>query len=216
MRTRCLFALAACLTMFIVWQRPVSAHAPLGCTSTANAWCSVIPHDHSARIQLMNSLRGYENMVTDYYNAIGHLNQETQCCTVGSPPYVDNLPGDPQNPDVWIVEAGSSDENTLNFYFGFSACSSSTAWGKVYAVNLWGSGSHWHTILQKICIWPSRFSRTGTNGQGLRYQYLTLQHESAHVLHLDHPTDSHGALMRDGASMLELNTYERDGIRNHY
>lgn len=192
------------------------AHAPLGCTSTSNAWCTATPHSHSTRVQLTNSLRNYQNMVTDYHNARGHLNLETQCCTVGSPPYVDIVPGDPLEAEVWIVEAGTFDENLLNLSYGFPACSSSTAWGKVYAVQLWGSPGHYHTIKQKICIWPSRFSRTQTNPQGYRYQYLTLQHELAHVLHLAHPTDSHGALMKDGLSMQELNTYERDGIRNHY
>ncbi|MDE3097438.1 MAG: hypothetical protein KGK07_15745 [Chloroflexota bacterium] len=37
------------------------------------------------------------------------------------------------------------------------------------------------------------------------------------ALNLAHPNgDGHGALMNDGAGMLELNTYERDGVRTHY
>jgi hypothetical protein len=124
---------------------------------------------------------------------------------------------------VWIVEAGSYDEQVLNWWIGFPACSSSIAWGQVYAKTLFGQTGHWHTVQQKICIWPNRIGgcwiscRLNLNPQGLRYQYLTLQHEMAHVAVLAHPDgDGHGALMNDGTAMLEMNHYERDAIRNHY
>jgi hypothetical protein len=171
----------------------------------------------------MNTLRNnYSVMTTDFNNARGHLTNEVYNFTYATPVYVDNIPGDPQEPDVWLVEAGSSDENILNYFYGFAARSSSTAWGKIYAVTFYGSTGHWHTVKQKICIWPSRIGtngggRLGTNSQGLRWQYLTLQHEMGHDLNLAHPNgDGHGALMNDGLGMFELNTYERDGIRNHY
>lgn len=106
--------------------------------------------------------------------------------------------------------------------YGFDTCASGDtgiAWGLVQANrpnNYFGSPPHVHTIMQMICIWSDRFSRTATNSQGLRYRYLVLEHELAHVLNLAHPTDDHSALMRDGRAMLELNTFERDAIRNHY
>lgn len=62
-------------------------------------------------------------MVTDYNNARGHLTDVTRGYTAGNPVFIDNL--DPQEPDVWIVETGSSDENVLNFLYGFPPCSSS-------------------------------------------------------------------------------------------
>jgi hypothetical protein len=173
----------------------------------------------------MNSLRGYSFMVTDYNNARGHLVDVTNGY-VASPIFVDNLPGNPQEPDVWIVEAGSSDESILNWSYLFTACSSNTAWGQVHAVSIVGSNPHHHTLKQKICIWPSRIGscppptncggRLGVNSQGYRWQYLTLQHEMGHVLNLNHETDGHNALMRSGGSMLELNNAERDAIRGHY
>lgn len=195
------------------------AHAPQAGTTYEDAYSSIFPHARSTRVQLMNSLRGYSYMVTDYNNARGHLTDVTRGYTAGNPVFIDNLPGDPQEPDVWIVETGSSDENVLNFFYGFPPCSSSIAWGQVYAVTFYGSPPHVHTVKQKVCIWPSRIgngNRLGVNGQGYRWQYLTLEHELGHVLNLAHPTDSHSALMRDGLGMLELNTYERDGIRQHY
>jgi hypothetical protein len=80
---------------------------------------------------------------------------------------------------------------------------------------------HWHSLDQKICIWPSRIGsvcggRLALNGQGLRYQYLTLEHELAHILNLGDATDSHSALMRSGCAMLELIAAERDTIKAHY
>jgi len=199
------------------------AHAPTAGATQSSGYSTIYGHARSVRIQLMNSLRNnYSYMVTDYDYARGHLNDQVSGYTAGNPFYVDNLPGDPQTPDVWIVEAGSADEGVLNLYFGFDSCSSSTAWGKVYAENFYGQSGHWHTTQQKICIWPNRVGGCGTcrlnaNSQGLRYQYLTLQHEISHVAVLAHPNgDGHGALMNDGTAMLEMNTYERDAIRNHY
>jgi len=199
------------------------AHAPLAGATQSEGYASIFGHDRSIRVQLMNTLRNnYSFLLTDYNNARGHVNDSVASYTPGSPYYVDNIPGDPQTPDVWIVEAGSSDENILNYVYGFIPCSSSTAWGKVYSQTLYGAAGDWHTVQQKICIWPSRIGgcdscRLNTNGQGLRYQYLTLEHEMSHVAQLAHPNgDGHGALMNDGTSMLEMNTYERDAIRNHF
>ncbi len=199
------------------------AHAPLAGATQSEGYASIFGHNRSIRVQLMNTLRNnYSYMLTDFTNARGNISNNVSTYTLGDPFYVDNVPGDAQTPDVWIVEAGSSDENVLNFYYGFLACSSSTAWGKVYAQTFYGSGSDWHTVQQKLCIWPNRIGncsscRLNTNGQGIRFQYLTLEHEMSHVAQLAHPNgDGHGALMNAGASMLEMNNYERDAIRNHF
>ena len=151
-----------------------SAHIPTYGTSTSNNWGSVYPHGPTTYVQLMNSLRGYTNMTTDYNNARGHLNSQTDSGVAANPPFTDVLPGNTPTPKVLIVEAGSAEETYINAAVGFAACSSSTAWGKVYKMNDYGSGTHWHTLDQKICIWPSRFSRTTTNGgvPDVRYQYL--------------------------------------------
>lgn len=208
----------------VLYASVAFGHAVQAGTSDATAYGSDIGHSRTIRIQLMNSLRNnWSFMETDYNNGNGHLILETNGYTVGQPIFVNNLPGDPQEPDIWVVEAGTSDEGVLNIYYGFDGCSSTTAWGKTYAVSLVGSSPHRHTLKQKLCIWPSRIGgcggcggRLGVNGQGLRWQYLTMQHEMSHALNLAHPSDSHGALMRDGGLMLELNSYERTGIRGHY
>ena len=202
--------------------RQTSAHIPqLGSTS-GSGYSSVYAHGPTVYVQLMNSLRTYSFMETDYNNARGHLNDETDADVAANPPYTDVIPGNSPTPDVFIVLAGSAEETYINAAVGFGACSSSTAWGKLYKQNNYGSGTHWHSLDQKICIWPNRIGsscggRLGLNGQGLRYQYLTLEHEQAHVLNLD---DSYGhvhaALMLNGCGMLELNVGERDAIRGHY
>lgn len=175
-------------------------------------------HGPTVYVQLMNSLRGYTNMVTDYNNARGHLNDLTDSGMQATPPYTDVLPG-AGSADVYIVLAGSSEESVIDGAIGFMPCSSATAWGTVRAANAYGSGSESHTLDQKICLWPSRFSQTLTNGgnPNVRYQYLTLQHEMSHVLNLaDSYGHSHAALMRNGLDMREINTAEKDAIRIHY
>ena len=84
------------------------------------------------------------------------------------------------------------------------------------ANNFYGAPPHVHTIMQMVCVWPARFSRTAVNGENYRYQYLTLEHEQAHVLNLADAVDGDSSLMRSGVSMLEMNNGERDAIRNHY
>ena len=195
------------------------AHIPVAGTSTTTAYSSVWPHARQVRVQLTSSLRGYQNMITDYDNSRGHLNNSLGSGMPLQPAIVDSLPGDPNAADVYIVEAGSSDEALVRWSFGFEACSSATSWGKVQANrpnNLYGSGTHWHSLMQMICVWPSRFSRTAVNSQGWRYQYLMFEHEQFHILNLADATDSHSSLMLSGLSMLELSTNERDAVTNHY
>ncbi len=160
-------------------------------------------------------------MKLDYDNARGHLNDETDGGVAANPPFTAVPPGQTPTPDTFIVLAGSGEEAVINSAIGFANCTSSTAWGKVYKQNNYGGGTHWHSLDQKICIWPSRIGsvcggRLALNGQGLRYQYLTLEHELAHILNLGDATDSHSALKRSGCAMLELIAAERDTIKAHY
>jgi len=201
-----------------------SAHAPQAGTSTATAYSSNMPHNSTLYVQLMNSLRGYSFMVTDYDNARQSLNIATDSGVVANPPFTDVLPGNTPTPRVLIVMVGSAEETYINNVVGFPACSSATAWGQVQAINPSGSSPHVHSSDQKICIWPTRIGgcstcRLDTNSEvpiSYRYQYLTLKHELGHILNLAHPTDTHNALMRDGTGMLEVNTTESDAIKAHY
>lgn len=202
------------------------AHVPIAGSTSSTGYGSIFPHQRTTRIQIMGSLQNWSFMTTDYNNARGHLSQELDGHLAGNPVWQTIPLGGSPEPDVWVVEAGSTDEAVLNWSDAFPACSSSTAWGQVRAIIPYGNGSHWHSVRQKICIWPSRIGtncggRLGTNSQGLRWQYLTLEHEMAHVLTLaDHTTTDHNALMRSGCGMTELSTGptndERAGIRNHY
>jgi hypothetical protein len=91
-------------------------------------------------------------MITDYNNARGHLIDNLATYTYATPFWVDNLPSDPQSPDVWIVEAGSYDENVLNYVYGFSACSSSTALGEdVWCDVLWYDRALAHRPAEALC-----------------------------------------------------------------
>jgi hypothetical protein len=153
------------------------AHAPLAGSSQSVAYGSLIPHARVTNVQLYGSIRNYSYMVTDYHNARGHLTDEVWGHTYASPVFSDVPPGSSVEPDLWIVEAGTQDEGVLNLFFGFDGCSSSTAWGKTYWVTTVGQSGHYHSVKQKICVWPNRIgngNRLGVNSQGLRWQYLTL------------------------------------------
>lgn len=158
-------------------------------------------------------------MVTDYNNGRGHLNGEIDSETAANPPFTDVLPGNQPTPDVFFVLAGSSEEIYINASIGFSACptSGSTPWARVYKKDGYGSGTHWHTLDQKIRVWPANFSRTATNEEGLRFQYLMFEHEMAHMLNLDDSTGhSHAGLMDSGTAMDESFQTEEDAITGHY
>lgn len=91
-----------------------SAHVPTYGTSTANNWGSVYGHGPTINVQLMGSLRGYTNMVTDYNNGRGHLNNEVDAGTDANPPFTNVLPGNSPTPDVFFVLAGSGEEAVIN------------------------------------------------------------------------------------------------------